>query len=91
MANHFAGFAPADLAKAQAYLDECNVHYRALVGEPEGVWSLIRVNRNGQHVVALYGPPWVWDAAEVEEPASCAALRADAQVLVDPLWIVDDI
>lgn len=91
MANKFVKFPPEHLAKAQAYLDECNVHYRALVGEPEGVWSTVRLDRNGNHTVALYGPPWIWDTTEVPEPAECAALRVDGVVVDDPEWPVDDI
>jgi hypothetical protein len=91
MATKFVKFPPDQKTKADAYNDECAVHYSALVSEPGGLWAIVREDRNGNWTVPLYGPPWEWVlGTPVAEPASCAVLRADAVVVDFPEWPAEE-
>jgi len=98
MSTKFVKFPPEKEADAIAYEAECTAQLRLLTGEVDGRWYVNpvtgapggRPDRNGNWTVALYGPPWVWNVAEVEEPASCALLRADAVVVDFPEWPVEE-
>jgi hypothetical protein len=91
MSTLFVKFPPTDQVAATAYNDECGVHLRAMTGEVDGIWGLVRVDRNGNWTVPLYGPPWSWDGVNtVAEPPSCAALRVTAVVVETPEWPIED-
>lgn len=91
MSTKFVKFPPEKGAEAVAYEAECSAQLRLLTGEPTDIWAIVRLDRNNNHTVPLYGPPWVWNVAEVEEPASCLALRGDAVVVDFPEWpVVED-
>ena len=86
MATKFAKWNPDNAAAAAAYLAEANAQYAEMTGVPGDLWSIVRLDRNGNHTVPLLGPPWVLDVAEVEEPPSCALLRIGAVVVDFPEW-----
>lgn len=95
MSTKFVKFPPEKQADAIAYEAECRVQLKAMMAannqpEPDAIWYIPRQDRNGNWTVALYGPPWVWLTEVVEEPASCAALRADAVVVDYPEWPVEE-
>jgi len=90
MSTLFVKFPPANEAEAIAYEVECRVHYRVLVSEPDGIWGYVLPDRNGKWTVPLYGPPWVWGGNTIAEPASCALLRAAAEVAETPEWPIED-
>lgn len=91
MATLFCKWPPENEAGALAYLAECNAQALAQLNEP--VWAPApRLDRNGNHTVALFGPPWSFDGVNpFPEPASCLALRVDAVVVETPEWpVVED-
>ena len=90
MSTKFVKWPPEQQAKAVAYEAECSVQLRIMTGEPSDIWYIPREDRNGNWTVALYGPPWIWDQAEVPEPPSCAALRVDGVVVDFPEWPVEE-
>ena len=91
MSTRFVKWPPEKQAEAIAYEAECRAQYKIMVAdagtpEPDAIWYIPRQDRNGNWTVALYGPPWVWDVAEVAEPPSCATLRVDAVIVDFPEW-----
>jgi len=88
MTTKFVKFPPAAQVAAQAYCDECTNQQFAATAGMETLWYVPREDRNGNWTVALYGPPYQYGMplVEVAEPASCAALRADAVVVDTPEW-----
>ena len=86
MSTKFIKWPPEKQADAAAYEAECTAQLRLMTGSGGDRWYIPRVDRNSNWTVALYGPPWVWDVAEVAEPSSCAELRVDGVVVDAPEW-----
>jgi len=89
MANKVVIFPVTKLAEAEAYAAACNLHYASNF-EAGGVFAYIRPDNLGQHVVPLYGPPWMHDQTPFVEPPECAALRVDGVIHNEAIWPDDD-
>jgi len=65
-------------ASANAYKAWCDLQEQTATNDPEAVFTLVAVDKDGQWVVTYYGPNYTRDAIHVvEEPEDGPAMRAD--------------
>jgi hypothetical protein len=77
---------PTDkLAEAEAYKAWCDLQEQTATSDPGAIFTLIALDKDGQHRCAYYGPNYTRDGISfVEEPVDGPAMRADG-VLSD-VW-----
>lgn len=96
MSTLFCKWPPENEAGAIAYKAVADAAYEQMLSdegypEPGAVWGLIRLDKNGNHTIPLFGPPWSFDGVNpITEPAACAAARVDAVVVETPEWPVEE-
>lgn len=87
MATLFCRWPAAGQARAEAYNAECGARYETLTGEADAVWGVVRADADGSWISPLLGPPWYYAVqGDFAEPATCLALRDDAEVVATPVW-----
>ena len=90
MANHLVIFPADNIAEAEAYKAWADERWRAVSGEPEGVFTLVRPDASGQWVTAYLGPPYDWDGEPFEEPEGGETMRAAGVISDSADWPDDE-
>lgn len=91
MATKFCKWPPENKAAADAYVAACNVAFRVITGEADGIWYISKADANGNWTVAMLAPPWEYIiGVPFTEPPACALAREGAVVVDTPEWPVID-